>query len=161
MNGVDFPLPDGVDMSVDPGEDDGVADIEFVDSQGDVVGTYEVDDESKDGSVVDSTAVLDPDTGEFDVDTEYAEVSYVSAEIFDTLVPGAVYEGKVVPEVAEYDPDTGELILPDGYEEPEYYDEDGSASTDETDETEETDSEYVEPDIIEESDSEDPEFTTQ
>ena len=161
VNGVDFPLPDGVDMSVDPGEDDGVADIEFVDSQGDVVGTYEVDDESKDGSVVDSTAVLDPDTGEFDVDTEYAEVSYVSAEIFDTLVPGAVYEGKVVPEVAEYDPDTGELILPDGYEEPEYYDEDGSASTDETDETEETDSEYVEPDIIEESDSEDPEFTTQ
>ena len=53
------------------------------------------------------------------------------------------------------------MILPDGYEEPEYYDEDGSASTDETDETEETDSEYVEPDIIEESDSEDPEFTTQ
>jgi hypothetical protein len=157
-NGVDFPLPDGVDMSVDAGEDDGVADIEFLDSQGDVVGTYEVDDETKDGSVVDSTVVLDPDTGEFDVDSEYAEVSYVSAEVFATLVPGAVYQGKVVPGLAEYDPDTGDLILPDGYEEPEYYDESGSDSDESADET---DGDYVEPDIIEESESEDSEVIIQ
>ena len=150
VSSVDFPLPDGIDMSVDPGEQDGVADVGFVDEDGNIVGTYEVDDETEDGSVVDSTAVFDSDSGDFDVTSEDAEVFYVSAEVFAMLVPGARYNDKVVPGVAEYDPDTGALILPDGYEEPEYYDESGSDSSDSTDES---DGDYVEPDIIDETDS--------
>jgi len=150
VSSVNFPLPDGIDMSVDPGEQDGVADVGFVDEDGNLVGIYPVDDETEDGSVVDSTAVFDSDSGDFDVTSEDAEVFYVSAEVFAMLVPGARYDGKVVPGVAEYDPDTGELVLPDGYEEPEYYDESGSDSSDSTDES---DGEYVEPDIIDETDS--------
>lgn len=148
LNGVDFAVPDDITLSVDPGEQDGIADVGFFDADGNLIGTYAVDDETDGGSVIDSTVGFDAESGEFDVTSQETEVSYVSAEVFATLVPGAVYNGKVVPGVAEYDPDTGALILPDGWEEPEYYDESGADPSDSTDES---DGEYVEPDIIDET----------
>lgn len=156
LNGVDFPLPDGVDMSVDPGERDGVASVEFIDAGANVIGAYEVDDETDSGSVVDSSAVFDATSGDFDVTSQEAEVSFVSAEVFALLVPGARYEGKVVPGAAEYDPETGELILPEGYEEPEYVDESGSDEPASPDSADDADGEYVEPDIIDDTDQGNP-----
>ena len=85
LNSVDFTLPDGIDMNVDPDATEGSADIEYVDEDGNVVGEYTVDDETEDGSVMDGTAEFDPESGEFDVTEEEAQPEDVDEEILAWL----------------------------------------------------------------------------
>ena len=88
LNSVDFPVPDGIDMTVDPGESDGVAGIEFVDEDGNVVGEYSVDDETDSGRVVDGVAEFDAESGEFDVTEDFAEADDVDEDVVAALVDG-------------------------------------------------------------------------
>ncbi|CAB4934884.1 MAG: hypothetical protein F2836_04535 [Actinobacteria bacterium] len=85
LNSVDFSLPDGIDMTVDPDAGDGIADIEYVDEDGNVVGEYSIDDETEDGSVVDGTADFDAESGEFDVTEEEAEAVDVDEDVLAWL----------------------------------------------------------------------------
>ena len=92
LNSVDFPLDDDLDMSVIT-DDDGVADVEFLDEDGDVVGEYAIDDETEDGMVMDSTAEFDADTGEFDVTEEEAEPEDVDEDVLAWLADMSADDG--------------------------------------------------------------------
>ena len=92
LNSVDFPLDDDLDMSVIT-DDDGVADVEFLDEDGDVVGEYAIDDETEDGMVMDSTAEFDAETGEFDVTEEEAEPEDVDEDVLAWLADMSADDG--------------------------------------------------------------------
>ena len=92
LNSVDFPLDDDLDMSVIT-DDDGVADVEFLDEDGDVVGEYAIDDETEDGMVMDSTAEFDAETGEFDVTEEEAEPEDVDEDVLAWLADMSAGDG--------------------------------------------------------------------
>ena len=92
LNSVDFPLDDDLDMSVIT-DDDGVADVEFLDEDGDVVGEYAIDDETEDGMVMDSTAEFDAETGEFDVIEEEAEPEDVDEDVLAWLADMSADDG--------------------------------------------------------------------
>lgn len=72
LSGVDFPLPDGLGMTVDRIVN-GVSDIEYVDEDGNVVGEFAIDAETESGEVIDAVAEFDEETGEFSVTEEVAE----------------------------------------------------------------------------------------
>jgi hypothetical protein len=76
LSSVDFPLPDGLGMTVDRIVN-GVSDVVFVDEDGAVIGEFEVDAETEGGDVIDTLAVLDEETGEFSVTEEVAEEEFL------------------------------------------------------------------------------------
>ncbi|MSW81995.1 MAG: hypothetical protein F2840_12695, partial [Actinobacteria bacterium] len=84
LNSVDFPLPDDIDMTVDTGGD-GVADIEYLDEDGNVVGEFAVDDETENGDVIDALAEFDEDSGEFDLSEDVAEADEVDQAALDAF----------------------------------------------------------------------------
>jgi hypothetical protein len=84
LNSVDFPLDEDLDMAIST-DDDGVADVELLDEDGNVIGEYAVDDETEDGMVMDSTAEFDAETGEFDVTEEEAEPEDVDEDVLEWL----------------------------------------------------------------------------
>ena len=84
LNSVDFPLPDDIDMTVDTGGD-GVADIEYLDEEGNVVGEFAVDDETENGDVIDALAEFDEDSGEFDLSEDVAEADEVDQAALDAF----------------------------------------------------------------------------
>ncbi len=71
LNSLDLPVPDGVDVAV--GSDSGDAQIFYFDDGGEIVGEYELDDQTPSGDVVNGVATFDEATGEFDVTEEVAE----------------------------------------------------------------------------------------
>ncbi len=85
LNSVDFPLPDGIDMTVETGGD-GVADIEYLDEDGNVVGEFAVDDETENGDVIDALAEFDEDSGEFDLSEDVAEADEVDQAALEAFV---------------------------------------------------------------------------
>jgi hypothetical protein len=82
---ADFDLPEGVDMSVGARGSDGVAEIEYLDEDGQAIGTYEVEYETEDGNVVDIVADFDEKSGDFDVTEEAAEAEDVDTALLSAL----------------------------------------------------------------------------
>ena len=92
LNSVDFPLDENLGMTVST-DDEGVADVEFVDEDGNVIGEYAVDDETENGMVMDSSAEFDAETGDFDVTEDAAEPEDVNEDALSWLADMSADEG--------------------------------------------------------------------
>ncbi len=86
-----FDLDDENSLSIDTDED-GVATVSLFDEEGEELGSFEIDDETEDGSVVYSDVEYDPETGDFDVTEVDAEAEEVDTD-FLALVDDVVGEG--------------------------------------------------------------------
>jgi hypothetical protein len=65
LNGVEFPLASGENVEVNGGDSQGTVEVSYVDDDGQVLGTYDVEDDNPGGDAVDTVVDFDPDTGEF------------------------------------------------------------------------------------------------
>ena len=92
LNSVDFTLDENLDMTVSA-DDEGVANVEFVDEDGNVVGEYAVDDETENGVVMDSTVEFDAESGDFNVTEEAAEPEDVDEDALAWLADMSADEG--------------------------------------------------------------------
>jgi hypothetical protein len=92
LNSVDFPLDENLGMTVSA-DDEGVADVEFIDEDGNVIGEYAVDDETENGMVMDSTAEFDAETGDFGVTEEAVEAEDVNEDVLSWLADMSTDEG--------------------------------------------------------------------
>jgi hypothetical protein len=80
-------------MSVGARGSDGVAEIEYLDEDGQAIGTYEVEYETEDGNVVDIVADFDEKSGDFDVTEEAAEAEDVDTALLSALEDDLVNDG--------------------------------------------------------------------
>ena len=92
LNSADFPLEENLGMTISTDEE-GVADVEFVDEDGNVIGEFAVDDETENGMVMDSTVEFDAETGDFDVTEEAAEPEDVDEDALAWLADMSADEG--------------------------------------------------------------------
>ncbi len=87
LNSANFPVPDGVSMSVDPRGADGGTVIDFIDEQdGEIIGEFDLSDESDGGYVteIDAEFAVDEDgNGFFEVTEEEAEAEEVDENWVD------------------------------------------------------------------------------
>ena len=92
LNSADFPLEENLEMTIST-DDEGVADVEFVDEDGNVIGEFAVDDETENGMVMESTVEFDAQTGDFDVTEEAAEPEDVDEDALAWLADMSADEG--------------------------------------------------------------------
>ena len=65
LNGVEFPVTSDANVAVDEGDARGVVHVSYVDDNGKVLGTYNVDEENANGDAVDTVVEFDLATGKF------------------------------------------------------------------------------------------------
>ena len=110
LNSLDLPVPDGVDVAV--GSDRGDAQILYFDDGGEIVGEYELDDQTPSGDVVNGVATFDETTGEFDVTQEIAEPEAYDedavATFSDAVRAAATDMGSEFTDESDDSADTGE-----------------------------------------------------
>jgi hypothetical protein len=87
LRGATFSLDDENSLVVDT-DDDGVASVDFLDEEGELLGSYAIDDETEDGLVSLTDIEFDPETGEFEVTEVEAEADEVDTD-FLALVDDA------------------------------------------------------------------------
>jgi hypothetical protein len=84
VNSANFPVPDGVNMNVDSRDADGETIIDFMDEQdGEIIGEFELPDESDNGSVTEINAefIIDEDgNGFFEVTEEEVKAEEVDED---------------------------------------------------------------------------------
>jgi hypothetical protein len=86
LNSLDLTVPEGLEISVDPGESDGTALIEYVNEEGDAIATWELTDETESGRVVDGVADFDVESGDVSVEEEFAGAEEVNEAVVDSLL---------------------------------------------------------------------------
>jgi hypothetical protein len=86
LNSLDLTVPGGLVISVNPGESNGTALIQYVDDNGLVVATWELDDETDSGRVVDGVVTFDSETGDLSVDESFAQSEEVDADEVSTYL---------------------------------------------------------------------------
>ena len=100
LNGANFELFEGVSMRVDSLDDDGFSEITYIDDEsGDVLGEFDLSDESDNGSVTEIEAdfAIDEDgTGSFEVTEEEVRAEEVDEDWID-LVEGSDEPGNDEP----------------------------------------------------------------
>ena len=100
LNGANFELFEGVSMRVDSLDDDGFSEITYIDDEsGDVLGEFDLSDESDNGSVTEIEAdfTIDEDgTGSFEVTEEEVRAEEVDEDWID-LVEGSDEPGNDEP----------------------------------------------------------------
>ncbi len=79
LRGATFDVDEEDSLAIDS-DDEGVATIFILDEDGEILGTFEFDDETLDGSVVLTDLEFDPETGEFEVTEVEADVDEVDTE---------------------------------------------------------------------------------
>ena len=85
LNGVEFPVTSDANVAVDEGDARGVVHVSYVDDNGKVLGTYNVDEENANGDAVDTVVEFDLATGKFTSKSTVVEADDVDEnEISDT-----------------------------------------------------------------------------
>ena len=85
LNGVEFPVTSDANVEVDEGDARGVVHVSYVDDNGKVLGTYNVDEENANGDAVDTVVEFDLATGKFTSKSTVVEADDVDEnEISDT-----------------------------------------------------------------------------
>ena len=85
LNGVEFPVTSDANVEVDEGDARGVVHVSYVDDNGKVLGTYNVDEENANGDAVDTVVEFDLATGKFTSKSTVGEADDVDEnEISDT-----------------------------------------------------------------------------
>jgi hypothetical protein len=115
LNSADFPvsdgmIEDGVEMEVGALGDDGTSTIDFEDDNGAILGEYELDDESENGTVTDIVAAFDPESGEFEESMSEVDPVVVDGEavaFLEGMVDAILDEGDGADDGADVGVDEG------------------------------------------------------